>query len=176
MSPARLDPRDHELCPSFTSSLNSAVHAEAVCEKLCLSGWRSVLLCLAPGCIPSKVCNCLANDYLHAHNLVAYLEPLHSLGTKLVAVYSRSRRSAADTAEEAKNLSDFILPNLEIYHDEGSAPGLDDLLQREDLHAVVISLPTLVQPAVALKALAAGKHVVSRFGRNAVSKCDEQGF
>lgn len=106
--------------------------------------------------------------YLQANNVVAYLEPLHILGAKLVAVYSRSRRSAADTAEEAKKFSDFVLPTLELYDDdEGPSSGLDGLLQREDVHAVVISLPTLVQPAVALKALAAGKHVVSRFRRAA---------
>lgn len=100
---------------------------------------------------------------MQANNAIAYLEPLHSLGANLVAVYSRSRRSAADTAEEAKKLSDFVSPELELYHDEGSGLGLDDLLQREDIHAVVVSLPTLVQPAVALKALAAGKHVVCHF-------------
>lgn len=97
---------------------------------------------------------------MHANNVLAYLEPLHSLGARLVAVYSRSRRSAADTVEEAKKLAGFVSPNVDLYHDEGSGPGLDNLLEREDVHAVVISLPTLVQPAVALKALAAGKHVV----------------
>ncbi|KAF2170333.1 hypothetical protein M409DRAFT_35960 [Zasmidium cellare ATCC 36951] len=89
-----------------------------------------------------------------------YLAPLHSVDAKLVAVYSRSRRSAADTAEEAKKLSGFVSSNFDLYHDEESGPGLDDLLKRDDVHAVVISLPTLVQPGLALKALAAGKHVV----------------
>ncbi|KAK4495143.1 hypothetical protein PRZ48_013470 [Zasmidium cellare] len=89
-----------------------------------------------------------------------YLSPLHSVDAKLVAVYSRSRKSAADTAEEAKELDGFVSSNFELYHEERSGPGLDDLLKREDVQAVVISLPTLVQPALALKALAAGKHVI----------------
>lgn len=99
----------------------------------------------------------------NANGASAYLAPLHSVDARLFAVYSRSRRSAADTAEEAKKLSDFVSSNFELYHDEESGPGLDDLLKRDDVRAVVISLPTLVQPGLALKALAAGKHVVSSF-------------
>jgi predicted dehydrogenase len=38
---------------------------------------------------------------------------------------------------------------------------LDNLLQREDIHAVVIALPILVQPDIIKRAISAGKHVLS---------------
>jgi predicted dehydrogenase len=47
--------------------------------------------------------------------------------------------------------------DIDVYHSEG---GLDQLLQREDVISVIVALPSTVQPAVALKCLAAGKHVL----------------
>jgi predicted dehydrogenase len=72
----------------------------------------------------------------------------------LKAIYSRSEKSATALADSA---------NVDAYFDDPSTPSksLDDLLAREDIHAVVVALPILVQPDVIKKALAAGKHVLS---------------
>lgn len=52
---------------------------------------------------------------------------------------------------------------MDTYFDAPSATGrcLDDLLAREDIHAVVIALPIPLQPAMITKAITAGKHVLS---------------
>ncbi|KAL6722047.1 hypothetical protein ACLMJK_001152 [Lecanora helva] len=74
----------------------------------------------------------------------------------LKAVYSRSKKSADRLAKLAGD-------DVDIYFDTPLAPGssLDDLLYRNDIHAVMIALPTLVQPAVIKKAITAGTHVLS---------------
>jgi predicted dehydrogenase len=77
-----------------------------------------------------------------------------------VAVYSRSLRTATECVEEAKKLSGLVSPAIGIYSDDHPDHSIDALLKRDDVNAVIISLPTLVQPAVALNALAAGKHVL----------------
>jgi predicted dehydrogenase len=92
--------------------------------------------------------------------LVAYLPPLHANQASLVAVYSRSQKSATETVEEAKKLPGLVSPDIGIYSDEQPGQGVDELFKREDVKCVVISLPTLIQPAIVLKALAAGKHVL----------------
>jgi predicted dehydrogenase len=78
----------------------------------------------------------------------------------LVAVYSRSSRTATECVEEAKKLSGLVSPTIGIYSDDHPDHSIDVLLKRDDVNAVIISLPTLVQPALALKALASGKHVL----------------
>ena len=61
---------------------------------------------------------------------------------------------------EAKKLSGLTSEAIGAYSDDQTGHGLDELLERSDVKAVVVSLPTLIQPAVALKGLAAGKHVL----------------
>jgi len=72
----------------------------------------------------------------------------------LKAIYSRSEASATALAKSA---------DVDAYFDSPKSPSksLDDLLQRKDIHAVIIALPILVQPAIIKKALSAGKHVLS---------------
>jgi len=67
-------------------------------------------------------------------------------------VYSRSKKSAEE-----------LLPNaaVDVYsNDSGEGKGLDDLLAREDIHAVDVVLPITHQAEIIKKALKAGKHVV----------------
>ena len=98
---------------------------------------------------------------------------------KLVAVYSRSLKSAQDTVGD--------VPSATLYsEDAGTGKGLSDLLAREDVQAVIIacvhflnailllhcglampanthlaSLPISAQPPYIKQCLAAGKHVFS---------------
>ncbi|KAI5829354.1 NAD(P)-binding protein [Schizophyllum commune Tattone D] len=94
----------------------------------------------------------------------AHIPALAALGAGaplLKAVYSRSEKSAKDTASTAVStlgLSD----SPAIYHDGGNQENsLDALLARSDISAVIVILPILTQPDIILKALAAGKHVLS---------------
>jgi len=51
---------------------------------------------------------------------------------------------------------------VDLYSDDsGSGKGLDDLLRRSDINAVIIALPIKNQPEYVRKALQAGKHVLS---------------
>ncbi|RHZ44870.1 uncharacterized protein CDV56_100796 [Aspergillus thermomutatus] len=73
---------------------------------------------------------------------------------QLKAIYSRSLKSAQDLANGTTG--------VDLYsEDSGSGKGYADLLAREDIAAVVIALPILVQPDFIRKALTAGKHVLS---------------
>lgn len=74
----------------------------------------------------------------------------------LKAIYSRSKQSADKFAKLAED-------DVDTYFDSPSTKGrsLGDLLDREDIHAVIIALPIPVQPDVIKKAIAAGKHVLS---------------
>ncbi|KAG6919063.1 hypothetical protein DXG01_009316 [Tephrocybe rancida] len=91
----------------------------------------------------------------------AHLPALAALGASsppLKAVYSRSVNSAQAFAEAAvKSLNLAAAPD--VYHDAGS--DLDALLARSDINAVIVVLPITLQPSIILKALAAGKHVIS---------------
>ncbi|KAF8965773.1 oxidoreductase family protein [Flammula alnicola] len=93
----------------------------------------------------------------------AHLPALATLGDgapSLKAVYSRSEKSAhslADAAAGALKLA--TLPS--IYHDGDASANLDVLLARADITAVIVVLPITLQPSIVLKALAAGKHVLS---------------
>ncbi|KAF9025812.1 oxidoreductase family protein [Hymenopellis radicata] len=88
----------------------------------------------------------------------AYLPALSSLqGITLKAVYSRSLSTAETFAS-----SPLISSKPAIYHDApDGAGGLDALLARSDISAVLVILPIPLLPSVVLKALAAGKHVLS---------------
>ncbi|KAK5938511.1 hypothetical protein PMZ80_009482 [Knufia obscura] len=72
----------------------------------------------------------------------------------LKAIYSRSLKSAKSLeTDESK---------VDLYSDDsGSGKGLDDLLSRSDIHAVIIALPIKNQPEYIRKALLVGKHVLS---------------
>jgi predicted dehydrogenase len=72
----------------------------------------------------------------------------------LKAVYSRSLKSAKALSEEAGS--------VDVYsEDSGSGKTYHDLLERSDIHAVIIALPILSQPEYVKAALDAGKHVLS---------------
>jgi predicted dehydrogenase len=68
----------------------------------------------------------------------------------LKAIYSR-------TLESAKALAKTVSEDVQAY-DESS---LDELLARDDISAVVISLPILAQPDIIRRAWKAGKSVIS---------------
>ncbi|OOQ83394.1 NAD-binding Rossmann fold oxidoreductase family protein [Penicillium brasilianum] len=71
----------------------------------------------------------------------------------LKAVYSRSLRSAEDTAKASGK-------QVELYS-EDSKQGYNDVLSREDVDAVIIALPIASQASYIRAALSAGKHVLS---------------
>ncbi|KAG9255512.1 oxidoreductase family protein [Emericellopsis atlantica] len=75
----------------------------------------------------------------------------------LKAIYSRSLKSAQETAALATNGA-----SLELYsNDAGVGRTYHDLLLRDDVHAVIIALPILSQPEHIEAALKAGKHVLA---------------
>ncbi|KAI5479865.1 NAD dependent oxidoreductase [Pseudohyphozyma bogoriensis] len=80
----------------------------------------------------------------------------------LKAVYSRSESSAQSLADAAKDYPS-ITGTVDTYYDVPEAPGkgLDAMLAREDIKAVVLSLPILFQPTMIEKAWKAGKSVIS---------------
>lgn len=86
------------------------------------------------------------------------LQALGSLAPKLKAVYSRSEKSARELAAEATALLNTI---PDVYFDGNPSSNLDALLARSDISSVIIVLPITQQPSIVLKALAAGKHVLS---------------
>ncbi|THU90451.1 oxidoreductase family protein [Dendrothele bispora CBS 962.96] len=93
----------------------------------------------------------------------AYIPALKALGDSappLKAVYSRSEKSSSELSHSASELLKLESPP-EIYFDADSSRNLDALLKRSDIEAVIIVLPITVQPEIVLKALAAGKHVLS---------------
>lgn len=70
----------------------------------------------------------------------------------LKAVYSRSSKSAKAVSQG--------LSSIELYSDD-SDQNYSHLLSRDDIHAVIIALPILVQPKFIKEALSAGKHVLA---------------
>ncbi|KAB8203057.1 hypothetical protein BDV34DRAFT_200015 [Aspergillus parasiticus] len=74
----------------------------------------------------------------------------------LKAVYSRSQTSAESFAATAGE-------DIEAYFESPSvqSKSLDDLLQRQDIAAVIIAVAITAAPDLIQKALAAGKHVLS---------------
>ena len=79
---------------------------------------------------------------------------------ELKAIYSRSEKSAAELAAEAKQQLQLGQPPS-VYHDADPSANLDALLARDDIDAVIIALPISLQPSIVRKSLAAGKHVLS---------------
>lgn len=76
----------------------------------------------------------------------------------LKAIYSRSLKSAQDTA----SLIPSTAPTPDLYSEDGEAPtSFAALLARNDIAAVIIALPIVAQPAFVEAALAAGKHVLA---------------
>ena len=72
----------------------------------------------------------------------------------LKAIYSRSIKSAKSLGTNDNE--------VDLYSDDsGGGKGLDDLLKRTDISAVVIALPIANQPEYIRKSLLAGKHVLS---------------
>lgn len=97
----------------------------------------------------------------HFSFIVAHIPALAALGNgaaELKAVYSRSEKSAKEVAQEAQEL---LKSTPAVYHDGDKAVNLDALLARSDIAAVIVVLPITLQPSIVLKALAAGKHVLS---------------
>ncbi|EIW79473.1 NAD(P)-binding protein [Coniophora puteana RWD-64-598 SS2] len=80
-----------------------------------------------------------------------------STAVPLLAVYSRSQTSAASLAAEAASV---LGSTPDVYYDGGSST-LDALLTRPDIGSVIVVLPITQQPSIILRALAAGKHVIS---------------
>ncbi|KIY71507.1 NAD(P)-binding protein [Cylindrobasidium torrendii FP15055 ss-10] len=88
----------------------------------------------------------------------AYLPALDGIsGSELKAVYSRSKKTS-----ETFVASPLVKSSPAVYHDEdGGQGGIDALLARSDISAVLVVLPIPLQPSIVLKALASGKHVIS---------------
>ena len=96
-------------------------------------------------------------------NNKAYVPSLVSLGDQVIvkAVYSRSEKSSRDFTIILKSALGQNAPDPSIYHDGDPHKSLDALLARPDIEAVFVILPISKHPEVVLKALAAGKHVLS---------------
>lgn len=77
------------------------------------------------------------------------------------AVYSRSEKSAKELAGEINSLLGSSSANPHVYHDADPANSLDTLLARSDIDAVIVIRSITSQPDIVIKALKAGKHVVS---------------
>ncbi|VDC05297.1 unnamed protein product [Peniophora sp. CBMAI 1063] len=95
---------------------------------------------------------------------IAHLPALAELGAGgLKAVYSRSEKSTRELAALAQEKLGLSAPPA-VHYDSPSPPAeatLDALLAREDIKAVIVVLPITTQPTIVLKALEAGKHVIS---------------
>lgn len=74
----------------------------------------------------------------------------------LKAIYSRSQKSAELLASNASS-------KVDVYYDSPATPSqsIEALLSRDDVQAVIIAVPIMVQPELIRKAHAAGKHVLS---------------
>lgn len=86
------------------------------------------------------------------------LQALGSLAPKLRAVYSRSEKTAREFATQATTI---LSTTPDVYFDGDPSSNLDALLARSDISSVIVILPITQQPSIVLKALAAGKHVLS---------------
>lgn len=83
----------------------------------------------------------------------------------LLAVYSRSFKSASTVATDAQDLLKLSKPPAIYCDDAGDQPDaagdLKALLARDDIVAALIALPITAQPEYVLACLRAGKHVLS---------------
>lgn len=87
-----------------------------------------------------------------------HLPALVTLNANLKAVYSRSAKTASTFLLESKRLG---REGIELYSEDTPSYQLDDLLQRQDIRAVIILLPIPLQPDIIRRCFAAGKHVLS---------------
>ncbi|CAK7206611.1 hypothetical protein SEUCBS139899_009411 [Sporothrix eucalyptigena] len=87
-----------------------------------------------------------------------HLPALVANKANIKAIYSRSTATASTLVDAANKLG---VAGVELYADDTPGKTLDDLLQRDDIAAVVIVLPITVQPHIIRRCLAAGKHVLS---------------
>ncbi|KIV83264.1 hypothetical protein PV11_05309 [Exophiala sideris] len=87
-----------------------------------------------------------------------HLPALVSNKADLKAIYSRSKKTALTLVAEAKKLG---VKDVELFSENTAHHTLDDLLKRDDIKAVIIVLPILVQPDIIRRCFAAGKHVLS---------------
>ncbi|RAO68032.1 uncharacterized protein BHQ10_004044 [Talaromyces amestolkiae] len=78
---------------------------------------------------------------------------LASKDLELKAIYSRSIKSAKDVAEE-------VTEKIDLYS-EDTSQGYEDILKRDDIQALIVSLPIANQVPFIRSALSAGKHVLS---------------
>ncbi|KAF8525517.1 oxidoreductase family protein [Hysterangium stoloniferum] len=93
----------------------------------------------------------------------AHLPALSELteSASLVAIYSRSFKSADTLSKTAKDVLSMSSPPS-VYHDQGGKDGdLNALLSRSDVDAVIIALPITIQPDIIRAAFAHDKHVLS---------------
>ena len=95
-----------------------------------------------------------------ANNTAVYLPAIVKAKANVAAIYSRSKASAEALFEGEYKPGDP--KDITIYTDEpnDSNGGLPALLKRDDIKAVLIVLPILIQPDIVRKCLAAGKHVL----------------
>ncbi|KAF9652272.1 NAD(P)-binding protein [Thelephora ganbajun] len=93
----------------------------------------------------------------------AHIPGLATLGDQIIvkAIYSRSEKSSRDLAAFVKTTLGSTVVDPSIYHDADPQNSIDALLARSDIDAVIVVLLITKQPEVILKALAAGKHVLS---------------
>lgn len=79
------------------------------------------------------------------------------------ACWSRSSDSAESVKAKAEKLGFPSASSIDVYSDSPASPAgdLDALLARNDIHAVILSLPIPSQPDIIRRAWAAGKHVLS---------------
>lgn len=91
--------------------------------------------------------------------MIEHLPSLKRTNADLKAVYSRSHASASSLLAAAKEVG-FATAQIDLYS-EDSDNGLDALLGRSDISAVIVVLPIPVQPAIIRRCLAAGKHVLA---------------
>ncbi|CCL99375.1 uncharacterized protein FIBRA_01393 [Fibroporia radiculosa] len=93
----------------------------------------------------------------------AHLPAIAVVGSSIVtlkAIYSRSEKSAAALASDAQATLK-LGEKPDVYFDDDASKNLDVLLARSDISAVIVVLPITTQPSIILKALSAGKHVLS---------------
>ncbi|KAJ5601148.1 NAD-binding Rossmann fold oxidoreductase [Penicillium lagena] len=92
---------------------------------------------------------------------LAHLPALVEHKANLVAVYSRSVSSAQSLVSASAALN-VPISGIDVYAEELASEnrGLSALLKREDIGAVVVALPILIQPGIVRQCLAAGKHVL----------------
>lgn len=96
--------------------------------------------------------------FIYLLRIIEHLPALVKAKANLKAAYSRSKATASTLVTEAKNLG---YASVDLYSEDTAGHTLDDLLKRDDIKAVVIVLPILVQPDIIRRCFAAGKHVLT---------------